>query len=262
MRTINSASGTLGFLMTSTVRAAISSGILFAALLVSAEIAADDPDYAVLLIGNSHSSRGDLPRVLQQLLAADGNTSVRVEAAPHWAFLAQRLEDGKTQMILESGPWTHVVLQAQKYSTSGRYIYPTEAAEEWIRRTQSIGAQPVLFPEWARRGNAEEGARVHRLHMGIAAREPACVAPVGLAWEFMLDANPGIKLHRRDGNHANRKGALLSAYVLYATISGRPLEELPEIEIRGVPVDRQILLRTAAEQALSLFPPCPPDAGQ
>jgi hypothetical protein len=244
------------------VRVVISAIVFLTSILMSAKIVADDFDYSVLLIGNSHSSRGDLPGVLQQLLASDGITSARVEAARHWAFLAQRLNDGKTQAILESGPWTHVVLQAQKYSTSGQYIYPTIAAEEWIRRSRSVGAQPILFPEWGRRGNTEEGARVHRLHLGIAAREFACVAPIGLAWEILLNANHGIRLHSRDGNHANRNGALLTAYVLHATITGRPIKDLPQSRISGAPVDKQIMLRAAAEEAISRFPPCSPTAQQ
>lgn len=242
-------------------RSVMGGALCLVALLMSATVAADDFRYSVLLIGNSHSSRGDLPGVLQQLLESDGAALANVKAVGNWAFLAERLEDNKTQETLESGPWTHVVLQAQKYSTSGRYFYPTAAAEEWIRRSRSIGAQPILFPEWARRGNLEEGPRVHRLHLGIAAREPACVAPIGVAWEIMLDTNPGIRLHHRDGNHANRTGALLTAYVLYAVITGRSMTELPPIKIRGVSEDTQVLLRIAAEKAISLAPPCDLETG-
>jgi hypothetical protein len=259
---LSSVCSSRGFLKDCALRVGILAIVFLASILMSAKIAADDSHYAVLLIGNSHSSRGDLPDVLQQLLVSDGTTSARVEAARHWAFLSQRLEDGKTQAILKAGPWTHVVLQAQKYSTSGQYVYPTVAAEEWIRRSRSVGAQPILFPEWARRGNTEEGVRVHRLHMEIAAREFACVAPIGLAWEILLNTSPGIKLHSRDGNHANRNGALLTAYVLYATITGRPIKDLPQSRIRGVPVDKQIMLRVAAEEAISLFPPCSPTVQQ
>jgi len=234
----------------------ISAVLVVLFLTLSPATAEDDVEYSVLLIGNSHSSRGDLPSVLQKLLESHSGAAAKVKAAGRWAFLAERLEDKVTQKILESETWTHVVLQAQKYSTSGQYTYPTDAAEEWIRRSRNVGAQPILFPEWARRDNVEEGARVHRLHMGIAAREPACVAPIGLAWEIMLDANPDIALHDRDGNHANRKGALLTAYVLYAAITGQSITELTPTRIRGVSAEEQILLRTAAEQAVSLVPPC------
>ena len=238
------------------LRSVVSGFVSLVAVFMSATAVADDFEYSVLLIGNSHSSRGNLPSVLRQLLESGGSASAHVEAARKWAFLEERLENNFTQEILESRRWTHVVLQAQKYSTSGRYIYPTTAAEEWIRRSRKIGAQPILFPEWPRRGNLEEGARVHRLHMEIATREPACVAPIGLAWEIMLDANPGIRLHHRDGNHANRTGALLTAYVLYAVITGRSTTEIPQISIRGVSGDTQTLLRDAAEIAIFTAPPC------
>jgi hypothetical protein len=242
-------------------RSARLAAIAVAAILTTAipvpALGQDNEGYAVLLIGNSHSSRGDLPAVLRQLLEMDGGPELaHVEAARRWVFLAERLGDKVTQKALESREWSHVVLQAQKYSTSGRYIYPTDAAEEWIRRSRNLGAQPILFPEWARLHHDEEGARVHRLHLEIASREPACVAPVGLAWEIARGSHPDIRLHAQDGNHANRKGALLAAYVLYGTITGRSPEDLPSTRIRGVPEEIQIKLREAAGKAISQSPPC------
>lgn len=243
-------------------RAAIGAIISVVAVFLSATVDAADSDYSVLLIGNSHSSRGNLPEVLQQLLETDAGSSAEVEVAGRWSFLAERLEDKHTQKMLESRRWTHVVLQAQKYSTSGKYTYPTEAAEEWIRRSRSVGAQPILFPEWARLDHAEEGGRIHRLHMGIAAREPACVAPIGLAWEILRYTNPDIRIHARDGNHANRSGALLTAFVLYSVITGNSVKKMPQTEIRGVPDDIQVRLKAAAAQAISLVPPCSSHAVQ
>lgn len=242
------------FLAVITVTAAVSAAAPAEAL------AHDNVPFSVLLIGNSHSSQGNLPGVLEQLLESDAERgSARVETAGGWAFLAERLDDKATRKKLESRQWTHVILQAQKYSTSGRYTYPTDAAEEWIRRSRSIGAQPVLFPEWARLDHVEEGARIHRLHMQIASREPACVAPIGLAWEIALDKNPDIRLHDRDGNHANRKGALLTAFVLYGAITGKSPGDLPLTRVRGVPDETQVRLRAAADGALSLAPPCTSD---
>lgn len=229
--------------------------VLLAALSSNA-VAAEEPDYRVLMIGNSHSALAGLPKALGQLLEADG-ASATVKTVAGWNFLAEQLEDKRTQHTLESKPWTHVILQAQKYSSSGEYSYPTDAAEEWIRRTRSIGAQPILFPEWARKGNTEEGSRIFMLHKGIAAREPACVAPIGLAWEILLDNYPDIRLHDDDGNHANPNGGLLTAYVLYASITGKPIEALPDTKVRGVSDDTNKLLKAAARHAVTLAPPCP-----
>lgn len=219
--------------------------------------AAPESSIAVLMIGNSHSSRSDLPTMLEIMLEAGlQGTGIVVERAPGWAYLADRLGDRPTQRAFDSRPWTHVILQAQKYSTSGRYSYPTDGAEEWIRRAHAIGAIPVLFPEWARRGNDEEGMRIQRLYESIAAKASACVAPVGIAWEVARDNRPGLVLHLSDGNHANRRGALLTAYVLYEVVSGRQAEALPPLDSLKVSEEDQAYFRRIASALLARKPAC------
>jgi len=226
------------------------------ALSLSAQSGQDT--FEVLLIGNSHSSKNDLPDLIEHLIEiGHPDAAVYVDAAPRWVFLAERIGDKVTQKKLESRQWTHVVLQAQKYSSSGKYDYPTSAAEEWIRRTKTLVAQPILFPEWPREGNAEEGPRVHALHMGIAEREPACVMPIGLAWQIVVDENPEVRLYNRDGNHSNKNGALLTAFVLYQAITGKPADELPDISKGRIDPEVQTVLRTAASNAHRMLPACP-----
>jgi len=232
---------------------------LCGALLAASTVADAAPEeFQVLLIGNSHSSKNDLPDLIATLIEiGHPDASVYVDAAPRWVFLAERIGDKVTQKTLESRAWTQVVLQAQKYSSSGRYFYPTDAAEEWIRRVRQLDAEPILFPEWPRAGNAEEGPRVHALHMGIAQREPACVAPMGLAWQIVIDENPEIQLHARDGNHSTKAGALLAAYVLYQAITGDAAAELPHIERVKIDAEVQKILRTAASNAHRTLLSCP-----
>jgi len=201
-------------------------------------------DYEILLIGNSHSSRNNLPGLLAALIEAGlPSKSVHVRTAPNWGFLADHLQDRSTRRLFASQSWTHVILQGQKYSTSGRYSYPTDAAEEWIRRVKIQGAVPIMFPEWPRRGNTEEGQRIHELHLQIVAREPACVAPVGLAWEKVLQQYSSLEMYASDGNHSNPTGALLTAYVLYEVITGEPARELPSVQSVEVNPETQTILR-------------------
>lgn len=215
-------------------------------------------DYEILLIGNSHSSRNNLPGLVAILIETGlPSKTVHARTAPRWGFLDSHLRNDKTLRLLESQSWTHVILQGQKYSSSGRYSYPTTAAEEMIRRARSQDAIPIMFPEWPRRGNTEEGQRVHELHLQIAAREPACVAPVGLAWQLVLQQNPSLKLHATDGNHSNRNGALLTAYVLYELITGDPAAELPSISSLKVAPETQELLRKGASETTKAQTYCP-----
>ena len=233
--------------------------VVCGALLAASEVADAAPEeFQVLLIGNSHSSKNDLPDLIATLIEiGHPDANVYVDAAPRWVFLAERIGDKVTQEALESRAWTQVVLQAQKYSSSGRYFYPTDAAEEWLRRIKQLHAEPILFPEWPRADNAEEGPRVHALHMGIAQREPACVAPMGLAWQIVIDENPEIRLHARDGNHSTKAGALLAAYVLYQAITGDAAAELPDIERVKIDAEVQKVLRTAASNAHRTLLSCP-----
>lgn len=215
--------------------------------------------YEVLMVGNSHSRANDLPGLVRKLIEHGvPGASVHTELAPGSAFLAERLDLPSNIEALNSRPWTHVILQAQKYSTSGQFTYPTTAAEEWIRRIKARGAMPVMFPEWPRFGNHEEGPRVHQLHVDIASREPACVAPIGLAWEDSLRLNPDIYLHAPDGNHSNLNGALLTAYVLYEVITTLPASELTNQGNLGVDATTQQILRAIASQTVRNNPPnCP-----
>jgi hypothetical protein len=232
-------------------------GILCAAALAFSAIA-QPVEFQILLIGNSHSSNNDLPGLIATLIKqAHPKAAVHARAVPHWGFLVDRLDDKVTQKTLDAETWTHVILQAQKYSSSGRYYYPTDAAEEWIRRVKRRGATPILFPEWARRGNTEEGQRIYELHLQIASREFACVAPVGLAWQLAQLAKPSMRLHASDGNHSNAKGALLTAFVLYQAITGDSAADLPTIESVKIDADIQILLRDSASEAHRVKPGCP-----
>ena len=215
-------------------------------------------DIEVLFIGNSHSSYNNLPGLVQTLIEHGvADKSVNAFVAPGWGFLADRVNDGFTYETIQARPWTHVILQAQKYSTTGLYTYPTSAAELWIKRIKEQNAIPVMFPEWPRKFNYEEGLRVHQLHMSIAATEPACVAPIGLTWDLAIERYPQLEFHASDGNHSNPRGALLSAYVFYEVITEQLASELPYIASLDFSAEEQQLMRETASEVIAANPPCP-----
>ena len=189
--------------------------------------------YKVLLMGNSHAA--GMQQILNQLLIlGQPDKSVNVQLAGHLTFLAERVNDGVSEQKLESEQWTHVILQAQKYSSTRVTTYPTTAAEYWIRGSKELGATPIMFPEHPRRGNSWEGQTLWDLHSGIATRENTCVAPVGLVWDEVLFRDASLLLHHADGNHASDTGMLLTALVFYQIITGQPVESLPELSEFGI----------------------------
>jgi hypothetical protein len=211
--------------------------------------------YNVLLMGNSHAA--GLRLILGRLLVlGQPDKSVNVQLAPRSVFLAERVNDGVNEQRLESESWTHVILQAQKYSSSGAYTYPTTAAEYWIRGSKELGATPIMFPEHPRRGNGWEGQTLWDLHKGIAARENTCVAPVGLVWDEVLFRDTSLLLHQPDGNHASETGALLTALVFYQIITGQPVNSLPELSEFGIDSATEQMLKESVSSLLFVYTSC------
>jgi hypothetical protein len=187
--------------------------------------------------------------------------TVTVAVAPEWMYLDERLAHGPSMTLLRSQPWTAVVLQAQKYSSSGQFTYSTLEAQQLVQAARGQRALPVMFPEWPRLGVAET-ARIYELHVGIAQAQPACVAPIGQAWDLALQRHPTLRLHQSDGNHAEVPGAYLAALVLYSAITGGSPRALPDID-NGLAPAVQAQLRTTAADTLQAWPArrhCPADA--
>ena len=94
---------------------------------------------------------------------------IRTAAASLLVFLAAGCGGGGSTATLVTGPpveaaeitllnWSFVVLQAQKYSTSGQFFYPTDGAEALLRIARTQRAVPILFPEWPLRGVSRNAA--------------------------------------------------------------------------------------------------------
>ena len=223
---------------------------------------ASSADIRLLFMGNSHTSFNNLTGMVADMVRAvrPGRSVASVEA-PGWMFLEERLSDASSVDLLRSQDWSFVVLQAQKYSTSGQFEYSTAEADEFIRMSRQQHAVPIMFPEWPRLG-VPETQRIYDLHVSIAQREPACVAPIGQAWDLALARHPSLVLHAPDGNHSNANGAFLAALVLFATITGDPPSSLPPLPQFPVDAGTQALLRAIADETVLMLPPrglCPTD---
>jgi hypothetical protein len=212
-------------------------------------------EYKVLLMGNSHAA-AIRPFLEQLMLLGQTNKSITVQTAPGGSFLAERVNDGVSEQTLEGEQWTHVILQAQKYSSTGANTYPTTAAEYWIRGSKQLGATPIMFPEHPRQYNTWEGQTLWDLHSGIAARENTCVAPVGLVWDEILLREPALTLHQADGNHASGTGALLTALVFYQIVTGEPVESLPALSDFGIDSATEQVLKESVSSLLFTYAPC------
>ena len=183
---------------------------------LEAQVSFEKADVKLLFVGNSHTSAGNLPELVRELVEAESSFgSCYVEAHTGGMFLADHRLNSETMDAIKRPGWTAVILQAQKYSTTGQYTYPTEAAEEMIELVQQTGGRVILFPEWRHLDHGEDEAeRIQQLHESIAKKTGAEVAPVGLAWDRALQLELDFDLHAPDRNHAAIQGAYLTACVI------------------------------------------------
>jgi hypothetical protein len=220
-------------------------------------------DISLLFMGNSHTSANDLTGMVAAMVRAarPGKTVTSIEA-PGWMFLEERLHHAPSLTLLKSQRWSAVVLQAQKYSTSGQFSYSTAEAEEFIRMIRAQSGLPVMFPEWPQL-NVNETQRIYDLHVSIAQRQAACVAPIGQAWDLAFARHPSLTLHAPDGNHSAPAGAFLAALVIFTTLTNASPLEVPYLAQFGVDSQTQAHLREIAAETVQVVPPrqwCPGDA--
>lgn len=201
------------------------------------------------MLGNSHTVFGGLPSHLEAMLRATWpGRDIVVQVAPGFLFLDERLSDPETLALLRSQRWQAVVLQAQRYSTSGMFSYSTAEAEQLVQLVRSAGATPVMFPEWPRSG-IHETARIWALYGGIAARAVACLAGVPQAWDLARARDPALVLYSFDGNHANDNGAFLAALMLFSSLTDLSPLRLPDLPGVVHPAVQRQLREAAADTA-------------
>lgn len=193
--------------------------------------------------------------------AARPGRTVAAVMEPSWLFLDDRLRHGPSKDLLASRRWDAVVLQAQKYSSSGNFTYTTWEAAEWARLVRARGAVPVLFPSGP--GATSTRRTRSRIHLSIASQAAACLPPIPHSWDFAFTSDPGLVLHAPDGNHSAPAGALLAAMVIASTLTGDSPAGLPSLPVTGVDEGTQAKLRAAAVRAIAaVVPPrqhCPGD---
>ncbi len=217
----------------------------------------DDLTYRILFIGNSHTAAHQMPQMVEALINRHlPDQKGRAERVPHYRFLADHAVAQQTLAQLNSAQWSHVVLQAQKYSQSFSREYPIDGALSLIDKSQQLGASAIMFPEWAQRSNSAETEYIHNIHVGIAQQSDACVAPVGYAWARALELRPELELHADDGNHSSLTGSYLTALVIFETLTGEPADLLPATDVVNIDADLQRFLGQAATFAIANHAPC------
>ena len=208
--------------------------LLFMALPTRAE-KAEDP-LRVLFIGNSQTSRNELPKLVERFSLAAGVdrpvVSKRITLGGESFYRhSERRDEGAPIQVIGREPWDFVVLQENtRVAVAGRetLIY----AGRLVRAVREAGAEPLFYMTWAYRDEPEMQPAISRTYFQLGTRLKVPVAPVGEAFRRTRKAAPEIRLFETDGSHPSPEGSYLAASVLFAKLYGRSPVGVP-LEIPG-----------------------------
>ena len=202
-------------------------------LLFSFNTQAQD-SVSVLFIGNSYTYVNDLPSVFSQLTLSLGDEAT-VDSKTNGGFTFQNhLVDPLTMTKIHAKPWDYVVLQGQSQEPSFPFDQVnTQTLPPAVSLADSVYAnafcgQTMYFMTWGRQvGDPQWDSintfykmnnRLRNAYVRIADSANASVAPVGVAWKYIIDNHPTINLYSADGSHPSLEGTYLAACTFYASV--------------------------------------------
>jgi PKD repeat protein len=189
---------------------------------------------SVLFIGNSYTYVNDLPSVFSQLTTSLGDEAT-VDSKTNGGFTFQnQLSDPLTMTKIHAKTWDYVVLQGQSQEPSFPFDQVnTQTLPPAVSLADSVYAngfcsQAMYFMTWGRQvGDPQWDSintfykmnnRLRNAYVRIADSANASVAPVGVAWKYIIDNHPTINLYSPDGSHPSLAGTYLSACTFYASV--------------------------------------------
>lgn len=207
----------------------------------------------VLWIGNSYTQRNDLPALVAQMALAQEPSMVieQERVIANGASLRQHWNAGEVLEQLRQGGWDYVVLQEQStlpLKNAARYH---ENVHLFAPEIAASSARPVLYLTWARQNARESQAALSSAVVSIGREIEAIIAPVGVAWQALLQEQPHLNLYDKDGSHPSPLGSYVAACVFYEVLCrqsciGAPVPAHLNIEPATAAFIQQLAHRVAA----------------
>jgi hypothetical protein len=204
----------------------------------------------VLFIGNSFTSRNDLPGLVARLAEAAGDHLDHQLISRGGASLRMHLNKGDALALMSRTRFDYVVLQEQSTLPIKSAKRMHESVREFDKAIKESGAKTGLYMTWARAHSPQNQTAITDAYTIIARELDATLIPAGLAWQRFLAKHDRPVLHDRDQSHPTLAGSYLSACVAFAALFNRSLKGL-SVTVPGLTLEEQALLQDAASSVMS-----------
>jgi hypothetical protein len=172
----------------------------------------------VLFIGNSFTTKNDLPGLLREIARAGRGITVETGVISAGGASLRRHWNAGAGRAVTAGGWDYVVLQEQSTLPIKNARRFHENVREFVPAIEESGARLVLFMTWARKAEPENQSLLTASYNQIGEELGATVVPVGNAWQLLLDEYDTPDLFAADGSHPTLAGSYLAACTFYAAL--------------------------------------------
>lgn len=178
------------------------------------------PVFRILFVGNSYTTRNDMPLLFARLAHAScGGLKLDTRVmAFGGASLAAHWNRGDVQALLASEKWDAVILQDQ----STRPMRALGSMQKHVRllvdAIHAAGTKPFLYMTWARKNDPESQGTIAAAYTALAEETGAGLIPVGTAWQAARQSRPDLDLHDPDMSHPSLAGSYLAACVFLVAL--------------------------------------------
>lgn len=204
----------------------------------------------ILFIGNSFTTRNNLPGLITQLAEARGHQLQHQLIQASGASLRMHWNKGEAQKSIEQTRYDYVVLQEQStlpQKNPQRFHENVRLFDPLIKASK---AKTALYLTWARQNAPETQAAITGAYTSIGQEIGATIIPVGIAWQNFLKQNRSPALHDKDQSHPTLAGSYLAACVFFAGLFGESPVGIAS-DLKGLTPEESALLQKAAWEAVT-----------
>jgi hypothetical protein len=204
----------------------------------------------VLFIGNSYTYVNNLPKLVADVAASNGDTLEYDMSAPGGAsFNSHYLTIAATKAKIQAGGWDYLVLQEQSleparapaYFDFWVYLFAKYLVDEI--RLHNPCAEIIFYMTWGRKNGYRPfcpqpftwrhfctyqsmDSVIRARYMLMTDSNQVTVSPVGAVWRYLRVNYPGLELYDVDESHPSPAGSYAGACSFYTAIFKKPADSI------------------------------------
>ncbi|TRZ47484.1 hypothetical protein D3A96_01900 [Robertkochia marina] len=213
--------------MTHVLRKILSLAMLV--LMIGQASAQDDKAERMLFVGNSFTFFWNTPQLVEAMALDQGVNLDAYQSTVGGSNLQQHWEGEKgtvTRKRLDEEQWDVVVLQGYSTSAISKKERLHTFGGKFIDEVRDKKAEPVLYMTWAYDSNPLMQEEIAKEYLAMAKEYKVKVIPAGLVWQKARTLRPDLELFF-DDKHQSPDGTYLNALLIYKTLTGKSVAEIP-----------------------------------